>query len=135
MKRSYVLAGTLILLAVMVASVGLAAAVEYYPELKITLRGVVWYFETTGETDMGEPGSFDGRTVIKDSVVAWCWGEDYEIIFVEPALILRTKNYVFLVFCPRDLPEADMIGTTVSGELTNGDTFYTEGGGFAWGRR
>jgi hypothetical protein len=41
-----------------------------------------------------------------------------------------------LIFLPRNLPDAEMIGTTVTGELTNGDTFLSyDGGGFTWGRK
>jgi hypothetical protein len=146
MKRSYVLAGTLALLAVMFASVGFAAAchvppaphepIEYYPALEIKHNGMIWSFKTTDvDNDLGVPGDFSGLKVIQSSVVAWCWGEDGIVIYVEPTVIVRTKNCVMLIFLPRNLPTAEMIGTTVSGELTNGDTFLSyDGGGFTWGR-
>ncbi len=149
MKRSCVIAGTLVLIAMMFASVGFAAArheptppppprdpIEYYPVLEIKLSGMIWIIHTTdAETSIGETLDFNGMQVIKSSVVAWCWGEDFVLIYLEPTAIVRTKNCVMLLFLPRDLPNEEMIGTTVSGALTNGDTFLsTDGGGFAFGR-
>jgi hypothetical protein len=147
MKRSCVLAGTIILLAVMFASVGFAAAchvptpptphepIEYYPALEIKLNGMIWCFKTTDvDTSTGEPGSFNGMQVIKSSIKAWCWGEDAITIYLDPVAIVKTRDFVMLMFLPRNLPKAVMIGTTVAGELTSGDTFLSyDGGGFAWG--
>ena len=57
------------------------------------------------------------------------------MFYLEPTAIVKTKNFVMLIFLPRNLPDAEIVGTTVSGALANGDTFLSsDGGGFARGR-
>lgn len=132
MKSRYVLAGTVVLLAIMLASVGFAVAqFDYSPSLEVPakLKGIVWYFKTFDDLY----GAFDGRDVIRGSVLAWCWGNDYVPIYIKPVLILKTQNYVFFFFRPKDLPTGEIIGTTVMGDLTDGGTFYASGPGFAFG--
>ena len=132
MKRRYILAATLVLLAMMLASIGLAIAqTEFYPALEVPtkLKGMVWYFKTYDDVS----GSFNGKDVIKSSIVAYAWDNDGNYHYLQPVVILKTQNYVFLFFCPRNLPTVDIAGTTVTGELTNGDSFIASGPGFAWG--
>jgi hypothetical protein len=131
MKSRYVLAGTLVLLTMMLTLIGSAAAqIEFYPAIQVPpkLKGTVWYFKTYDDSS----GAFDGRDVIRSSVVAYCYDNDGNYYYLKPVLILKTQNYVFLFFCPKDLPTVDIAGTTVEGKLTNGDTFYASGPGFTW---
>jgi hypothetical protein len=131
MKKRYILGGTLVLLGVMLASVGLAAALtEYYPALEIKYNGMVWYFKTYDDTN----GAFNGLKIIKSSIVAYCWDNDGNFYYLHPAAIVKTKNWVMLIFCPKSLPKVEIAGSTVTGELTNGDTFVASGPGFTWGR-
>ena len=142
MKKIPVLAGIL-LIAVMLGSVGLAAAdVVYYPELLVPekTRGLIWYFST--DVDADGVADFSGRDVVRCSVVANV-ALDYdgdglidEIVEADPLLILRTRKYVVLFFLPRGLPaEGDALATYVSGALKNGEEFLASGPGYAyrWG--
>ena len=149
-EKKCVIAGTFVLIALMFASVGFAAAchvptpppapprdpIEWYPTLEIKHNGMIWVIHTTdSENSLDETGDFNGLKVIKSSILAWCWDENGTTYYPEPTAIVRTKNCVMLIFLPRNLPEAEMVGTTVLGALTNGDTFLsTDGGGFARGR-
>ena len=128
MKRAYILAGVLVLSAVIFASIGAAAAQPvHFADLEITSRGVVWHFNTQ---EAIEP--FSGNDVVKNSVVATTWDEDGVETTVEPHLILTIEKSVILVFLPKGLPDG-AAGTKVTGTLTNGDEFLATGPGFAFG--
>jgi hypothetical protein len=130
LKRAYVLAGVLVLSAVMFASIGAAAAQEvHFADLEIAGKGIIWHFSTQ---EAIEP--FSGKDVVKCSVVATWWDEDGVETTIDPLLILTTKNCVMLIFRPRDLPE-DSEGTMVTGILKNGDEFLATGPGFGRGAR
>ena len=138
MKKQYVLA-TVLLLAVMSATVSFAAAdVVFFPELIIPeqTKGIIWYFST--DVDGDGVNDFNGNNVIKRSVVAEWWadvdgdGVTDESGFLHPLLILTTKNYVMLVFCPRDLPDL-ATGSQVTGTLRfTGEEFLASGPGFTY---
>jgi hypothetical protein len=141
MKRKIVLAEVLALSVMIVASLGLAAAqITYYPILETKGNGAVWYFCTKGE-DWG----FNGNDVKLKSIVCTWWGAEYDkdgnIIqsyyeTIKPLLVLTTKNYVILVFCPRSLPDSSVTieGNAVDGMLKNGDLFTASGPGWTWNR-
>jgi hypothetical protein len=106
-----------------------AAQYDYYPTLQY-IPGkyiVVWYFQTT------DPylGPFDGRTIIRSSVVA---SADVGGVYtpVKPLLIITTENYVFLFFWNATLPKTAE-GGAVTGALTTGETFDASGPGWTWG--
>jgi hypothetical protein len=128
MKRKFVLVGTLTLIVLMLAAIGFAAAQQYFSAdliIPTKLKGTIWYFNTA---DAG----FSGRDVIKSSIVATAFGVDDNVYILKPVLILTTKDYVMLVFCPRSLPGVDCPWAIVTGTLINGDMFEASGPGFTW---
>jgi hypothetical protein len=129
MKKLYVLAGVL-LLAVMLTSVGIAAAeVAYYPSLEAKAKGIIWYFST--DVDGDGVADFNGNNVIRCSIVAEWWDDDANGGTLHPLLILTTKNYVMLVFLPWSLPDL-ATGNQVTGTLRNGEEFLASGPGFTF---
>ena len=130
MKSKYVLAGLLALSMVSVAYVATVAATDdYYPHLRPTPSGVTWQFSTTEPI---EGWSFSGKDIIKDTVEAFYWATDVPEKEIPIQKIITTDKLVTLVFDPADLP-AYAVGNSVSGTLTNDDTFLASGPGFAWG--
>jgi hypothetical protein len=116
----------------MFASIGAAAAqTQYFADLEIAARGIIWHFNT--QEALPEP--FSGKDVVKSSVVAITWDEDGVETTLDPLLIITTKNCVILIFLPRDLPTEETAGTMVTGTLKNGDEFLATGPGFGFGRR
>jgi len=78
-------------------------------------------------------GAFNGMKVIKSSIVAYCWDNVGNYYYLDPVAIVTTKNWVMLVFSHRALPNVEIAGSTVTGELTNGDTFLASGPGWTYG--
>ena len=143
MKRKIVLAAVLALSVIMIASLGLAAAQTYSPLLQTTGKGVVWYFSTDADGDGVR--DFNGNNVKLSSIVCTWWGAEYDkdgnmiqyyYETIKPLLVLTTKNYVILVFCPRSLPDSSVTveGNAVDGMLKNGDLFTASGPGWTWNR-
>jgi hypothetical protein len=138
MKKVYALAGVL-LLAVMLSSIGLAAAQEeIFPTLTIPekTKGLVWVINTRDVTDFS---GFDVKLrSIVCTVTGYIDGIDY---VVKPILILPTKDYVIIVFLPKAFPQLPADQTTgltyfatfVTGTLKDGTPFIASGPGFAFG--
>lgn len=133
MKMKKLCALTAVLLAaVMLSSVGLAAAeVVYFPELIVPekTKGIIWYFST--DVDGDGVADFNGNNIRRNTIVVEWWTNDGNGGFLHPLVIITTKNTVMLVFCPRSLPDrAD--GNSVTGMLKNGAEFLASGPGFTY---
>jgi hypothetical protein len=135
MNKKLVLAG---LLAISVIALGTAsfagAQITYYLypiNYKVTKYVVVWYFKTT--TDLLY-GPFDGRTVMKSTVIAYAMDANGNYLPVKPPfLIVTTKDYVILFFLSSALPAHNPDGSScVTGSLKSGDSFTASGPGWVW---
>ena len=85
---------------------------------------VTWWFQCTDQWGLG---SFDGRTIIRSSIV--CMADN---TVVKPLLIVITKDYVFIFFWNESLPTSAS-ATYVFGSLTTGDSFDATGPGWTYG--
>jgi hypothetical protein len=128
MKRNILIAGTVLLLASMFVSLGIAAATVIRPDLQIKANGVLWYVPTDINLD-GIP-DFNAKLLIENTVVATVYTETGPIV-VTPINILMKDNYIMLVFQPKSLPDAS-VTTLVTGDLVGGDSFYATGPGYTY---
>ena len=99
----------------------------YTPDINLSQHSIVWWFKTGDAI-----GSFNGRDVIRSSIVAVYGDEANNLIIIKPVLIILTQNYVFLVFCPKSLPTGVTTASVVFGRLTNGEQFFALGPGPAY---
>jgi hypothetical protein len=136
MKKLYALAGVL-LIAVMLSSIGLAAAQDLFPTLTIPekTKGLVWVINTRDVTD------FSGFDVRLRSIVCTVQGAvDGELYVVKPLFILPTKDYVIIFFLPRAFPQLSVHPVTgytysttfVEGTLKDGESFLASGPGYTY---
>jgi hypothetical protein len=133
MKRTYVLIAVLALSVMMLSSIALAAAESYTPLLEIKAKGTVWIFSTDADGDGVR--DFNGNNIKKSTIVAYVYDNDFNYHQLKPIMIITTKNFVMLIFCPktiRALPDCSNGVSGVEGLLKNGDDFIASGPGFTW---
>jgi hypothetical protein len=138
MKRTIIITGTVMLLISMFVSIGIAAAsnITYNANLQIKGNGVVWVIPT----DTSQPNAFDGKLLIKDSIVAKVYldADGNNVIdnvdgtVIVPNQIVTTEKFIMLVFNPQILPDATALKTTVTGAIQGGDSFIATGPGFTY---
>jgi hypothetical protein len=128
MKRSILIAGTVLLVTLMFISIGFATASVVHPDLQFKANGVLWYVPTDINLD-GIP-DFNAKLLIENSVVATVYTETGPVV-VSPINIVAKENYIMLVFQPKSLPD-DPITTLVTGNLEGGDAFYATGAGYTY---
>ena len=101
----------------------------YYPDGKTSGNGNVWQFNTVDKFD--ETKFFSGNDVVLTSIEATYWDSSGIYHILVPKNIVLNDNKVQLVFNPQDLPnEAE--GTSITGQLSNGETFQVTGPGFTY---
>lgn len=139
MNKKLFLAGFLAISVIALGTASFAGAqlYDYYPgpiNYITTKYIVIWYFKTVDPSAV--PPSFDGRTVIKSTVIAYAVDASGTYNVVKPLLILTTKDYVILVFLAKALPAHNPDGSScVTGTFTtNGETltFDATGPGWVW---
>jgi|WetSurMetagenome_2_1015567.scaffolds.fasta_scaffold86265_1 hypothetical protein len=137
MKRTIIIAGTVMLLISMLVSIGIATASDYTynANLKIEGKGLVWVIPTGTSNP-----AFDGKLLIKDSIEAKVYldADGDNVIdnadgtVIVPNQILTTEKHIMLIFNPQILPDASALKTTVTGAIQSGDLFIATGPGFTY---
>jgi hypothetical protein len=143
MMKRRILGASLIALTIMLGTVSLVAALgenaTIFPEINSSPNGVIWWFKTEDPSGI----DFNGRDIDRCSIVAAYADPNGDVFTIKPLLILLTKEYVMLVFCPRSLPPKPaegeeinfiVVGTLKTGEFA-GQEFFALGPGFGRGAR
>ena len=128
MKSKIVLAGIIVMAAVMIASLSSVMAADYSVVLTVSNQDVVWQFDTMK--------LFSGKEVKLDTIVVeyWITGQEASPSKLTPYKISQADSQIKLWFNAADLP-ASAVKNVVRGELTTGETFVATGPGWTWGIR
>jgi hypothetical protein len=128
MKKNILITGTMLLLASMFVSIGIASATPIHPDLQTKANGVLWIVPTDINLD-GAP-DFDTKLLIEDTLVATVFTQT-DPVEVIPINIAVKENYIMLVFQPKSLPDAP-VTILVTADLIGGDTLYATGPGYTY---